>query len=133
MKGLMIAVLLTSSLSGCASNLARNVANAGNAEVLDTVATFQDGDDWFGVGAAFYQEMKRREHAGIMNAEDDAQYLSMRQAAKAQEAQAKAVRETSEDSGPSLGDYIMADAACQDAPIECRRHVADSSLSKIGL
>ena len=100
---------------------------------LDTVATFQDGDDWFGVGAAFYQEMKRREHAGIMNAEDDAQYLSMRQAAKAQEEQAKAVRETSEDSGPSLGDYIMADAACQDAPIECRRHVADSSLSKIGL
>ncbi|HBL5176773.1 TPA: hypothetical protein LR286_003254 [Enterobacter hormaechei] len=130
MKNLLIAILITFSLSGCASNLARNVANADNAKVLDTVATFQDGDDWFGVGAAFYQEMKRREHAGIMNAEDDAQYLAMRQASKAQEEQAEAVREASE---PSLGDYIMADAACQDAPIECRRHIADSSLSKVGL
>jgi len=126
MKRLVIAVLLAASLTGCASNLTRNVANADNAKVLDEVATFQDGD-WFGVGTAFYQEMKRREHAGIMN---DAQYLAMRQATKAQEEQDKAVREASE---PSLGDYIMADAACQDAPIECHRHVADSSLSKIGL
>lgn len=132
MKGLVIAVLLTTSLSGCASNLARNVANADNAKILDEVATFQS-DDWFGVGAAYYQEMKRREHAGIMSGEDDAQYLSMRQVAEAQEEQAKAVREASESSGPSLGDYIMANAACQDAPIECHRHVADSSLSRIGL
>lgn len=65
-----------------------------------------------------------------MNAEDDAQYLAQRRSLDAQEEQDKAIREASE---PSLGDYIMADAACQDAPIECRRHIADSFLSKVGL
>ncbi|ELW9319246.1 hypothetical protein VBJ04_10995 [Enterobacter hormaechei] len=129
MKNIFVSLLIALSLSGCAANLARNVSSADNAKVLDEVATFQNGDI-LGVGAAYYQEMKRREHLGIMNAEDDAQYLSQRRSLDAQEEQDKAIREASE---PSLGDYIMADAACQDAPIECRRHIADSSLSKVGL
>ncbi|WMY58463.1 hypothetical protein RHB97_19125 [Enterobacter hormaechei] len=129
MKNIFVSLLIALSLSGCAANLARNVSSADNAKVLDEVATFQNGDI-LGVGVAYYQEMKRREHLGIMNAEDDAQYLSQRRSLDAQEEQDKAIREASE---PSLGDYIMADAACQDAPIECRRHIADSSLSKVGL